>query len=81
MKQTTLCVPLEVKPESCSRLSAIIDEFRRREDTGQIGEENFVRHKRDIPVLHFMSISVVTRYRRMLEMTVGVRRQRLELVG
>jgi len=60
MKQTTLCVPLEVKPESCSRLSAIIDEFRRREDTGQIGEENFVRLKRDIPVLHFMSISVFT---------------------
>jgi len=60
MRQTTLCVPLEVKPESCSRLSAIIDEFRRREDTGQIGEENFARVKRDIPVLHFMSVSVFT---------------------
>ena len=59
MKQTTLCVPLEVKPESCSRLSAIIGEVCRQEDTGKFGfPANFARITKDIPVLHFMSMSV-----------------------
>ncbi len=57
--QTTLCVPLEVKPESCSRLSALIAELRQREDRGTDPDlENFARMIRDIPTLHFMSISV-----------------------
>jgi hypothetical protein len=61
MKQTTLCVPLEVKPESCSRLTALIEDLRRQEDTGTYGyPENFARVSRDIPTLHFMSMSVFT---------------------
>ena len=32
MRQTTLCVPLEVKPESCDRLTALIDALRHDED-------------------------------------------------
>ena len=57
--QTTLCVPLEVRPESSSRLSALIDEFRQTEDQGTDPDlENFARVIRDIPTLHFMSISV-----------------------
>lgn len=59
MRQTTLNVPLEVRPESASRLAALVDAFRRREDTGMIGDDdNFARIKRDVPMLHFMSISV-----------------------
>lgn len=61
LKQTTLCVPLEVKPESCSRLSALIEELRIREDIGKFGHpENFARIARDVPTLHFMSLSVFT---------------------
>lgn len=57
--QTTLCVPLEVRPESSSRLSALIDELRQTEDQGTDPDlENFARVIRDIPTLHFMSISV-----------------------
>ena len=32
MRQTTLSVPLEVKPESYSRLCALIDALKQRED-------------------------------------------------
>ena len=32
MRQTTLSVPLEVKPESASRLTALIDALKLRED-------------------------------------------------
>ena len=61
MRQTTLCVPLEVKPESASRLSALIEQLKAQEDTGLAGlQTNFGRVIRDIPVLHFMSISVFT---------------------
>ena len=61
MKQTTLCVPLEVKPESCSRLTALLDDLTREEDTGDGGiPANFARVARDIPTLHFMSMSVFT---------------------
>ena len=57
--QTTLCVPLEVRPESSSRLSALIDEFRQQEDQGtDPAQENFAQLILDIPTLHFMSISV-----------------------
>ena len=61
MRQTTLCVPLEVKPESCSRLTALVDALKREEDTGSGGHPaNFARVTRDIPTLHFMSMSVFT---------------------
>ena len=59
MRQTTLCVPLEVKPESCSRLSALVEQLTRREDMPPRGyPENFARIAREIPTLHFMSMSV-----------------------
>ena len=59
--QTTLCVPLEVRPESSSRLSALIDAFRLQEDrAGDPDRENFATLIRKIPTLHFMSISVFT---------------------
>jgi len=61
MTQGTLCVPLEVEPESCGRLSALIEELRRDEDTGAHGyPENFARVERGIPTLHFMSMSVTS---------------------
>jgi hypothetical protein len=59
MTQTTFSVPLEVKPDSYSRLSALIEDMRAQEDTGKFGfPENFARLTRDVPVLHFMSMSV-----------------------
>src|SRR5579859_729367 len=59
MKQTTFCVPLEVKPDSCSRLSALIERMKAAEDTGAGGfPENFAQLQREVPSLHFMSMSV-----------------------
>lgn len=59
MIQTTLSVPLEVKPESTARLSSLIDEFKRQEDKLLVGDaENFARLFTHIPTLHFMSMSV-----------------------
>ncbi len=59
MRQNTLSVPLEVKPESCTRLSALIEALRLREETPPLGlPEDYDRIKRDIPSLHFMSMSV-----------------------
>src|SRR3954471_24149406 len=59
MRQTTLCVPLEVKPESCSRLSELIDRMKQREDQSRDPlAPNFERLIRLVPSLHFMSISV-----------------------
>ena len=61
MRQTTLCVPLEVKPESCSRLSALLEDLQREEDQGPGGHPaNFARVAREVPALHFMSMSVFT---------------------
>ena len=61
MKQTTLCVPLEVKPESCSRLCALIDALCLREDKDDAGgTQHFVRLTTEMPTLHFMSMSVFT---------------------
>jgi hypothetical protein len=61
MKQTTLCVPLEVKPESCSRLSAYIEDLCKKEDVGSGGHpKNFARVANAIPTLHFLSMSVFT---------------------
>jgi hypothetical protein len=59
MLQTTLSVPLEVKPESCARLSALIDAVKKREDIGLNPlSENFHRLIALVPTLHFMSMSV-----------------------
>src|SRR5205085_11773409 len=59
MRQTTLCVPLEVKPESCSRLSELIDLLKQREDRGTSPlSTNFERLIGLVPSLHFMSMSV-----------------------
>jgi hypothetical protein len=59
MKQATFCVPLEVKPDSCSHLSALIERMKAAEDTGAGGyPENFARLQREVPSLHFMSMSV-----------------------
>ena len=57
--QTTLCVPLEVKPESCNRLSQLIDRLKQREDKGNNPQvANFERLIQQVPSLHFMSMSV-----------------------
>ncbi len=59
MRQTTLSVPLEVKPESCNRLSALIDRLKQREDKGNNPlSENFGQIVQSVPSLHFMSMSV-----------------------
>ncbi len=59
MLQTTLSVPLDVRPESASRLAALIEQVKLREDKGRPEfAENFGRLLQDIPVLHFMSMSV-----------------------
>lgn len=59
MKQVTLCVPLEVKPESASRLAALIEQFKRDEDkAADPNVPNFWRFHDQIPNLHFLSISL-----------------------
>ena len=59
MRQTTLSVPLEVKPESTARLADLIEELRRKEETAPLGHpEEYARIMREIPSLHFMSMSV-----------------------
>ena len=56
MRQTTLCVPLEVKPESCGRLVALVEQLKTR--AGGYEADNFHAVRDRIPVLHFMSLSV-----------------------
>src|SRR4051812_34644787 len=56
MRQTTLCVPLEVKPESCSRLSKLVEQLKARADGN--ADDNFRLVRDRVPVLHFMSMSV-----------------------
>ena len=59
MRQTTLCVPLDVRPESTRRLAAMIELLRLREDKpDNTTEDNFARFCRGIPTLHFMSLSI-----------------------
>lgn len=59
MRQTTLSVPLEVKPESCPRLSSLIEQLRSAEESPPLGlPEEYTRIARDVPALHFMSMSV-----------------------
>lgn len=60
MRQTTLCVPLEVKPESYNRLTRLIDQLKAEEDNaGDPQVPNFHRLKSQVPVLHFMSMNVL----------------------
>ena len=59
MQQTTICVPLDVRPESVRRLEALVDIFKQQEDENTGGsEENFGRLIDGIPSLHFMSMSI-----------------------
>ena len=59
MKQTILSVALEVAPESCARLSGLLDALKRRESDHPHGiPESYDRLKRSVPVLHLMSMSV-----------------------
>ncbi|WP_129790702.1 hypothetical protein [Sphingosinicella sp. CPCC 101087] len=59
MRQTTLSVPLEVKPESSARLTDLIEALRQREETPPLGHpQEYARIMRDVPSLHFMSMSV-----------------------
>ena len=61
MRQTTLSVPLEVKPESKARLADLIEDLREREETPPRGQpQDYARIMRDVPALHFMSMSVFT---------------------
>jgi len=55
MRQTTLCVPLEVKPESVGALSALITRFRLAIEDG-VDAYGVIAAK--VPTLHFMSMSV-----------------------
>ena len=56
MRQTTLCVPLEVKPASHSQLNALISSFRLAVEKSD-GDYNLIADQ--VPVLHFMSMSVL----------------------
>lgn len=59
MFQTTLSVPLDVKPESARRLEELVEAFRKKEDSNfGATEANFGRLINGIPTLHFMSISI-----------------------
>ncbi|PSJ40905.1 hypothetical protein C7I55_11570 [Sphingomonas deserti] len=50
---------MEVKPESCSRLVALIEDLKRAEDKGSDPRTaNFFRLHNQIPTLHFLSMSV-----------------------
>ena len=59
MRQTTLCVPFDVKPESGPRLAALLTELRREENAQEFdGLGNFSRLQTDLPAAHFLSMSV-----------------------
>ncbi|NIJ22225.1 hypothetical protein FHS95_003940 [Sphingomonas naasensis] len=59
MRQTTLSVALEVKPESYDHLSSLLDRLRNRRSTDPSGGEGpFADFLTRVPALHFMSLSV-----------------------
>lgn len=59
MRQTTLSVALEVKPESHDHLSALLDDLRdRRSPDPSGGKGPFAEFLTSVPVLHFLSLSV-----------------------
>lgn len=59
MRQTTLSVPLEVKPQSCARLGALIEQVKARGEAPRPSQPDvYARIVRDVPTLHFMSMSI-----------------------
>ncbi len=59
MRQTTLSVALEVKPESYDHLSSLLDKLRdRRSPDPSGGTGPFGEFLKRVPALHFMSLSV-----------------------
>lgn len=59
MLQSTLSVPLDVKPESAEKLDQLVNQFRQDEDAKtEQDHTNFGRLIAGIPTLHFMSMSV-----------------------
>lgn len=59
MKQTILSVTLEVQPESCGRLSRLLDDLKKQEESPPLGiPESYDRLKQSVPALHMMSMSV-----------------------
>lgn len=59
MRQTTLSVALEVKPESYDHLSTLLDRLRAKRTTDPSGGEGpFADFLTRVPALHFMSLSV-----------------------
>ena len=59
MRQTTLSVALEVKPESYDHLSSLLDKLRAKRSTDPSGGEGpFADFLTRVPALHFMSLSV-----------------------
>ncbi|WP_448663369.1 hypothetical protein ACG3SL_01470 [Sphingomonas sp. CJ20] len=59
MRQTTLSVALEVKPESYDHLSALLDRLRDRRNPDPAGGVGpFAEFLSSVPVLHFLSLSV-----------------------
>jgi hypothetical protein len=63
MRQTTLSVALEVKPESYDHLSALLDRLHKRRSTDPAGGDGpFAEFLTTVPVLHFMSLSVFPGY-------------------
>ena len=59
MPQTILSVTLEVEPESCGRLSRLVEQLRLDEEKPPPGyRQEYERLKTSIPVLHFLSLNV-----------------------
>ncbi len=59
MRQTTLSVALEVKPESYDHLSTALDDLRNQRSTSPSGGKGpFAEFLTSVPALHFMSLSV-----------------------
>lgn len=59
MRQTTLSVALEVKPESYDHLSQLLDRLRDRRDPDPSGGTgNFAQFLTLVPAVHFLSLSV-----------------------
>jgi len=62
MRQTTLSVALEVKPESFDHLSSLLDKLHDRRTGGLDGKGEFAEFLTAVPVLHFMALSVFPGY-------------------
>jgi hypothetical protein len=58
MRQTLLSVVLEVNPESAGRLSLIIEQLKQNEENPGQGMAQYDGLKANVPLLHFMSMSV-----------------------